>query len=78
MNLLPDLQTDKLIVVYAPHAAREEATVLSAELALRGAVTVLDGGNRFAPFQLTQLLRRKTVDITSAANRHRLRQQRQP
>jgi len=69
MNLLPVLQTGKLIVLYAPHAAREESAVLTAELALRGAVTVLDGGNRFMPYRVAQLLKRRTVDVMTASKR---------
>lgn len=69
MNLLPVLQTGKLIVVYALHAARAESAMLAAELALRGPVTVLDGGNRFIPYRVAQLLRRKTVDVQAASQR---------
>lgn len=69
MNILPVLKTGKLIVLHAPHAAREESSTLAAELALRGAVTVLDGGNRFVPYRVAQLLRRKTVDVVTASKR---------
>lgn len=69
MNILPVLKTGKLIVLYAPHAAREESSVLAAELALRGEVTVLDGGNRFVPYRVAQLLRKKTVDMVAASKR---------
>jgi hypothetical protein len=69
MNLLPALKTGKLIVLYAPHAAREESALLAAELALRGALTVLDGGNRFGPYRVAQLLRRKTVEVQSVSMR---------
>jgi hypothetical protein len=69
MNILPVLKTGKLVVLYAPHAAREESSMLAAELALRGAVTVLDGGNRFIPYRVAQLLRRKTVDIATTSKR---------
>lgn len=68
MELLPALQTGCLIVLYAPHAARDESVQLAAELALRGAVTVLDGGNRFLPYRVAHLLRRKTVNVTAASN----------
>jgi hypothetical protein len=68
MKLLPALQTGCLIVLYAPHAAREESAQLAAELALHGAVTVLDGGNRFLPYRVAHLLRRKTVNVTAASN----------
>jgi hypothetical protein len=69
MELLPVLQTGRLIVLYAPHAARDESARLAAELALRGAVTVLDGGNRFLPYRVAHLLRRKTVNVAAASNR---------
>ena len=68
MELLPALQTGCLIVLYAPHAARDESAQLAAELALRGAVTVLDGGNRLLPYRVAHLLRRKTVNVTAASN----------
>ncbi|MEP0807252.1 MAG: hypothetical protein HRF47_17355 [Chloroflexota bacterium] len=67
MDILPVLQTGRLIALFAPHAAREESMALIAELALRGAVTVLDGGNRFMPYRVAQLLRRKTLDIASVS-----------
>ena len=69
MNILPVLKTGKLIVLYAPDAARTESMTLIAELGLRGAVTIMDGGNRYRPYQVANLLRRKTVDISTAANR---------
>jgi hypothetical protein len=69
MDILPILKTGKLIVVYAPDAARTESMTLIAELGLRGVVTILDGGNRYRPYQVATFLRRKTVDTSSAANR---------
>lgn len=69
MEFLPVLRTGRLIVLCAPHAAREESAALAAELALRGPVIVLDGGNRFLPYRVTHLLRRRTADVTAASNR---------
>ncbi|HMR99265.1 MAG TPA: hypothetical protein PKE62_08410 [Anaerolineales bacterium] len=69
MDILPILKTGKLIAVYAPDAAGTESMTLIAELGLRGVVTILDGGNRYQPYQVATFLRRKTVDISSAANR---------
>ena len=69
MDILPVLKTGKLIVLYTPDAARTESMTLIAELGLRGAVTILDGGNRYRPYQVAMLLRRKTVDISTVANR---------
>jgi len=69
MDIIPVLKTGKLIVLYTPDAARTESMTLIAELGLRGAVTILDGGNRYRPYQVAMLLRRKTVDISTVANR---------
>ncbi|MCQ3935733.1 MAG: hypothetical protein DPW18_01675 [Chloroflexi bacterium] len=73
MNILPVLKTGRLIALFTPHAGREESMALIAELALRGAVTVLDGGNRFMPYRVAQLLRRNTVDLASVSKRVFLR-----
>jgi len=69
MDILPVLKTGKLIVLYSPHAAREESMHLIAELGLRGPVTILDGGNRYKPYQVATLIRRKTVEVNMVANR---------
>ena len=69
MNILLALKTGKLIVVYAPDAARTESMMLVAELGLQGPVTIIDGGNRYRPYQVSAFLRRHTVDISTAANR---------
>ena len=69
MDILPVLKTGKLIVLYASHAACEESMTLIAELGLRGPVTILDGGNRYKPYQVAMLIRRKTVDVNTVANR---------
>ena len=44
-------------------------STLTADLALRGPVSVLDGGNRFAPYRVAHLLRLQTVDVASASRR---------
>ncbi|HPO85107.1 MAG TPA: hypothetical protein PLN86_04575 [Candidatus Hydrogenedentes bacterium] len=69
MDILPVLKTGKLIVLYSPHAACEESMTLIAELGLRGPVTIMDGGNRYKPYQVAMLIRRKTVEINTVANR---------
>ena len=69
MNILPVLKTGKLIVLYAPHAAREESSTLAAELALRGPITVLDGGNCFPAYRITQLIRRKSLQVDAVSKR---------
>jgi hypothetical protein len=69
MNILPTLRTGNLIVISSSRETREQITTLTAELALRGAVTVLDGGNRFAAYQTVRKLRMRTSNIKEAANR---------
>jgi hypothetical protein len=69
MNLLPVLHAGKLIVIASSHEPREQISSLTVELALRGAVTVLDGGNRFAAYQIIRMLRKRTHKVEEAANR---------
>ena len=69
MNILPALQTGSLVVVYANHAARDEISHIAAELALRGPVTVLDGGNRFQAYRIAHLLRFRATKLNEAAKR---------
>jgi len=69
MNILPALKTGKLIAIYAPDAAYTETMTLIAELGLRGPVTIMDGGNRYKPYQVAMQLRRETVDVSRAASR---------
>jgi len=51
------LKSHSLTALCAPHAAREEASLLIARLALQGPVLVLDGGNRFDGYRIMQYLR---------------------
>jgi len=73
MDILPSLHTGALIVICAAHSPAghfstpEPLSVLAADLALRGPLTVLDGGNRFQPYRVARLLRQQTVDINRAA-----------
>jgi hypothetical protein len=58
-----------MIVITSSHETREQISTLTAELALHGAVTILDGGNRFAAYQTVRKLRMRTPNIEEAANR---------
>ncbi|MBI5954903.1 MAG: hypothetical protein HY865_24855 [Chloroflexi bacterium] len=69
MDILPVLKKGRLVVLYAPGAAVRESMGLIAELALRGPLTIFDGGNRYQPYLVANLLRRKTVEIETVANR---------
>ena len=69
MDILAALHPNRLLVACAPYAAREPIAHLVAELALHDSVTILDGGNRFQPYHVAQLLRQKTIAVNSAAKR---------
>lgn len=69
MELPPLLQPNKMIVLCSPSAAREQTAALITELALCGAVTVLDGGNCFPAYQIMRMLRRRTANILPTAER---------
>ena len=69
MNILPEIHKKNLIIVCAHNAARDQVSALIAQLALHGAVTVLDGGNRFPAYQTVRMLRRLTPDIIVPAKR---------
>jgi hypothetical protein len=63
------LKPHALTALSAPHAARDEAALLIAKLALRGPVMVLDGGNRFAGYRIMQHLRLHLADPMPAIQR---------
>ena len=69
MDILSTLHPGALVVVCAPHAASSQVSNLACELALRGPVTILDGGNRFQPYRVTHLLRLRTVDVNTVSRR---------
>jgi len=69
MNILPALQAGSFVVVLASRAARDEITHVTAELALRGPLTILDGGNRFQAYRIAHLLRQRTTDVQCVSKR---------
>ena len=69
MDILPVLSIGSLVVVCAPHAARDQISALTANLALRGSVTVLDFGNRFRPYDVASALRQYTHEVNRYASR---------
>jgi hypothetical protein len=68
-NLLPDLHAGTLVLVLGPRAAQGIMLELSAGLACRGALRVLDGGNQFNAYHVARALRRQTADIDTALAR---------
>ena len=69
MNTLP-IPLPRSLTIFVTSAANvEPVSQLIAEMALRGPVTVLDGGNCFPAYRLLRLLRLQVPDPTTAANR---------
>jgi len=69
MNILPVLRKGSLLVVSSHNAARDEIAVRSAELALCGPVTVLDGGNCFPFYRFARLIRSQSYEGAIAVKR---------
>ncbi len=70
MDLLPYLKTGTLIISFVPHTRRTSFIPdLIAELALRGPVTVLDGGNCFPAYRIAQLIRWKSLQVNDISRR---------
>ena len=70
MDLLPYLKPRSLVVSLVPHTRHSPIIPdLIAELALRGPVTVLDGGNCFPAYRIAQLIRRKNQQVESISKR---------
>ncbi|MCP4418015.1 MAG: hypothetical protein GY805_15440, partial [Chloroflexi bacterium] len=69
MSLLPELATGELGLVIGSHAERMQMLELSAVLALRGSVRVLDGGNSYDALYVARYIRRHTVRLDEALKR---------
>ncbi|MCP4418017.1 MAG: hypothetical protein GY805_15450, partial [Chloroflexi bacterium] len=77
MSLLPELATGELgLVIGSPvftrgrlHAERTQMLELSAVLALRGSVRVLDGGNSYDALYVARYIRRHTVQMDETLKR---------
>ena len=60
MRHLPSLSGRHITLLIGPRAQREMMLDLTAVLALRGRVRVLDGGNSFDPYPVARAIRRRT------------------
>ena len=67
MDLIPQLKTGRLVVALTNQ--RPTIADLISELALRGPVTVLDGGNCFPAYRIAQLVRRKSQQVNAISQR---------
>ena len=66
MDILPLPQPHSLTVFYASGRSIEPVAQVMAELALRGPLTVLDGGNRFPAYHLIRLICNRSPDPSIA------------
>lgn len=69
MRLLPDVVAGKIGLLVGPTAERAAMLKITAFLAMRGAVRVLDGGNSFDAYQVARHLRRQTPHLDQALDR---------
>ena len=69
MSLLAELNPGQIGLVIGPRAERTMMLELSAQLALRGPVRVLDVGNSYNALYVARYLRRHTVQLNEALNR---------
>lgn len=60
---LPDVMTGQIALLLGPKAERETMLNLTAVLALRGPVLVLDAGNQFNVYRITRQIRRHTPHL---------------
>ncbi len=65
MDILPLPPPRSLTVFCAPGGSLEPVAQVMAELALRGPLTVLDGGNRFPAYHLIRLISGRIFDPSS-------------
>lgn len=70
MDILPALKPGRITIAFGASAF---LPCLLAELALRGPVAVLDGGNRFPAYRIAREIRKRSLDVLEASNRIHLR-----
>lgn len=69
MQQLLDANNQKIALLIGKKAQREALLDLTAVLALRGPVRVLDAGNRFDPYHVTRAIRRQTAQLHEVMGR---------
>jgi hypothetical protein len=73
MVLLPDLPIGHpYLILSSKSAVRDLMSKVIAQLALRGGVLVIDGGNSFDAYRIARLLRQQTNDLPGALDRIRI------
>lgn len=69
MHTLPEIAPGRLGVLVSPRTLQETMMRLTAVLALRGPVRILDSGNQFDAYGVARHLRRQTPQLEGALNR---------
>jgi hypothetical protein len=67
--MLPELAADRIVLIVAPRAARDGMLDLTATLARRGPVRVLDGGNQFNAYYVARAVRRHAPNLSEILSR---------
>lgn len=63
------LNLNQLVVLALPRSRASDTLSLVSDLALKGALRVVDGGNLFNVLMLNRLIRRRTSDVITVLNR---------
>lgn len=69
LSLAAAIASGELGLIIGPRAERTQMLALSAQLALRGPVRVLDGGNSYNALYVARYIRRHTVQLNETLNR---------
>lgn len=69
MNMLQTVSLNQLVVLALPRRRTKDVFSLAADIAARGPLRVLDGGNLFNVLTLSRIIRRKVTHVEEALNR---------
>jgi hypothetical protein len=68
-NILQNLDLNQLVVLALPRSKAQDMLSLVSDLAIRGALRVVDGGNLFNILTLSRMIRRRTNNVVEVLNR---------
>ena len=69
MKTLQTISRNQLVVLALPRRLVRDVFSLAADIAARGPLRVIDGGNLFNVLTLSRIIRRKVTDVEKALNR---------
>jgi len=68
-NILQNLARNQIVVLEMPRAKEKDMLLFVSDLACRGSLRVVDGGNHFNVLSLSRMIRRKTSQVKKILNR---------